>query len=196
MGLISDALARYQESAHLMDQLAADFPSRHINRFNQAVAHTRLSDTLDSQGQQIEALAPLQRSITVREQMLAEWPDRPDGERVRHELARNYMTAMRIAYELGRMEEAVEHCHRALAYRRLLVELLAQDYPADHPVIAYEAATLPITAPRMETVRLSDLVEADLRLQTTLVFPPAQPMERNQQMLDRLADLDRNFARP
>ena len=77
------------------------------------------------------------------------------------------------------------------AYRRLLVELLGQDYPPDHPVIAYEAATLPIAAPRMEEMRLSDLVEADLRLQTTLVFPPARPMQRNQIVLDRLAALDR-----
>ncbi len=77
------------------------------------------------------------------------------------------------------------------AYRQLLVELLGKDYPQSHPVIAYEAATLPITAPRMETLRLSDLVEADLRLQTTLVFPPARPMERNQEMLDRLAEIDR-----
>ncbi|MFS8064398.1 MAG: hypothetical protein ACMG5Z_07390, partial [Luteimonas sp.] len=77
------------------------------------------------------------------------------------------------------------------AYRQLLIELLAQDYPADHPVIAYEAATLPIATPRMEHMRLSDLVEADLRLQTTLVIPPARPMQRNQAMLDRLAELDR-----
>jgi tetrapyrrole (corrin/porphyrin) methylase-like protein len=77
------------------------------------------------------------------------------------------------------------------AYRRLLVEVLEQDYPASHPVIVYEAATLPITAPRIEQVRLCDLVDADLRLQTTLVFPPARPMEVNQQMLDRLAELDR-----
>lgn len=77
------------------------------------------------------------------------------------------------------------------AYRRLLVELLGHDYPQDHPVIAYEAATLPITAPRMEEMRLSDLAEADLGLQTTLVIPPARPMQRNQAMLDRLAELDR-----
>lgn len=77
------------------------------------------------------------------------------------------------------------------AYRRLLVELLAMDYPLTHPVIAYEAATLPITAPRMDEMRLSDLVDADLRLQTTLVFPPAMPMQRNQAMLDRLAAIDR-----
>jgi siroheme synthase len=77
------------------------------------------------------------------------------------------------------------------AYRQLLVELLARDYPMDHPVIAYEAATLPITAPRMDELRLSELVEADLRLQTTLVFPPAVPMQRNEEMLDRLSELDR-----
>jgi hypothetical protein len=77
------------------------------------------------------------------------------------------------------------------AYRQLLVELLAEDYPSTQPVIAYEAATLPIASPRREELRLSDLVDADLRLQTTLVFPPARPMQRNQRMLNRLAELDR-----
>jgi hypothetical protein len=76
------------------------------------------------------------------------------------------------------------------AYRRLLVELLSADYPLDHDVIAYEAATLPITSPRMERMPLSALVDADLRLQTTLVIPPARPMLRNQAMLDRLAAIE------
>ena len=81
-------------------------------------------------------------------------------------------------------------------YRRLLVELLAGDYPPEHEVIAYEAATLPIVAPRLERMRLADIVDADLRLQTTLVIPPSQPMQRNQQMLDRLAELDRAMSAP
>jgi hypothetical protein len=76
------------------------------------------------------------------------------------------------------------------AYRRLLVELLTQDYPIDHPVIAYEAATLPITAPRMDELRLSELVDADLRSETTLVLRPARRMEPNRTVLDRLAALD------
>lgn len=76
------------------------------------------------------------------------------------------------------------------AYRGLLVDLLEQDYPLSHEVIAYEAATLPITVPRMERMPLSGLVNADLRLQTTLVIPPARPMQRNQAMLDRIAALD------
>lgn len=75
-------------------------------------------------------------------------------------------------------------------YRRLLIELLSTDYPPTHEVIAYEAATLPITEPRMGRMRLSDLVDAELQLQTTLVIPPSQPMQRNQAMLDRLALLD------
>jgi len=79
-------------------------------------------------------------------------------------------------------------------YRRLLVELLAQEYPLVHEVIAYEAATLPITTPRMEGMPLSGLIEADLRLQTTLVIPPARPMQCNQAMLDRLAQIDLEIA--
>ena len=75
-------------------------------------------------------------------------------------------------------------------YRRLLVELLAQDYPLAHEVIAYEAATLPITTPRMGKMPLSGIVEADLGMQTTLVISPSRPMQRNHLMLERLATLD------
>ncbi len=76
------------------------------------------------------------------------------------------------------------------AYRQLLVDVLAQDYPLSHPVIAYEAATLPITVPRMDRMPLSALVDADIRLQTTLVVPPDRPMQCNQVMLGHLAALD------
>jgi len=79
-------------------------------------------------------------------------------------------------------------------YRRLLVGVLAQDYPLDHEVIAYEAATLPITAPRMQRMPLSGIEEAELGLQTTLVIPPARAMRRNQAVLDRLAELDARAA--
>ena len=80
-------------------------------------------------------------------------------------------------------------------YRRLLVDLLASDYAPSHEVIAYEAATLPIAAPRMERMPLRGIVEADLRLQTTLVIPPARPMRRDQSMLDRLAEVDRALSK-
>jgi siroheme synthase len=77
------------------------------------------------------------------------------------------------------------------AYRRLLVELLIEEgYPPDHEVIAYEAATLPIMAPRLERLPLSNVESAELRLQTTLVVPPAWPMERNEAILARIAAID------
>ena len=37
---------------------------------------------------------------------------------------------------------------------------------------------------------LSDLVSAELRLQTTLVVPPARTMERNDAMLARIAAME------
>lgn len=76
-------------------------------------------------------------------------------------------------------------------YRRLLLELLAEEgYPPEHEVIVYEAATLPISAPRMERMPLGALVDAQLFVQSTLVVPPAQPMRRNTGMLARIAQID------
>lgn len=81
------------------------------------------------------------------------------------------------------------------AYRQLLVELLAEEgYPAAHEVVVYEAATLPIAQPRIERIALAGLIQADLRPQTTLVVPPARPMQRNEGMLARIAALDAGIA--
>ena len=80
------------------------------------------------------------------------------------------------------------------AYRRLLVERLAEDYPADHVVTLYEAATLPISAPRMEQLALSRLVDAQLHLQTTLVVPPAMPLQEDLEMMNRIRHLDGQAA--
>lgn len=76
------------------------------------------------------------------------------------------------------------------AHRRLLVELLAETYPTDHEVIAYEAATLPIAAARVERMPLSGLIDAQLDLQTTLAIPPALSLRRNDRVLRRLAALE------
>lgn len=75
------------------------------------------------------------------------------------------------------------------AQRRVLVDLLLQDYPASHEVIAYEAATLPIVPPRTERMPLGDLVQADLKIQTTLVIPPARALAYNHELALRLRRL-------
>jgi uncharacterized protein YabN with tetrapyrrole methylase and pyrophosphatase domain len=77
------------------------------------------------------------------------------------------------------------------AYRRLLVELLARDYPRDHGIIVYRAATLPIEEPRIARMPLCGLPEAEIDLADTLVIPPAGDPEVNREMLERLAELDR-----
>lgn len=105
-------------------------------------------------------------------------------------------SAYLILWQVGHAgDRSVSRTITGPGYRRLLVELLAEDYPLDHAVIAYEAATLPISSPRTEGMPLAAIVDADLRLQTTLVIPPARALQRNQAMLDRIAALDREAAR-
>ena len=84
----------------------------------------------------------------------------------------------------------------APAYRQLLVDLLAQDYPLDHPCTVYEAATLPIARPRIESIALRDLPAVPLGMASTLVLPPSQPLRPNPAMLSRLAELDAALAIP
>lgn len=105
-------------------------------------------------------------------------------------------TAYLVLWQIGLAgDRSLSRFATGADYRRLLVELLAADYPPGHEVIAYEAATLPITAPRMERMPLAGIIDADLRLQTTLVIPPSRPMQRNQVMLDRLTEVDRAEAK-
>jgi hypothetical protein len=75
------------------------------------------------------------------------------------------------------------------AYRKILVELLRQYYPAEHQVILYEAVTLPIQQRRIEQLPLSALPDALMDLKTTLVIPPATSMQLNDALLDRLEKL-------
>lgn len=76
------------------------------------------------------------------------------------------------------------------AHRRLLVERLLEDYAADHEVIAYEAATLPIARPRMERIRLGDLADVPLHMHTTLVVPPGEKLQPDTAMLARIEALE------
>jgi hypothetical protein len=75
-------------------------------------------------------------------------------------------------------------------YRDLLVELLAEQYPLEHGVIVYEAATLAISSPRMDEIALRDLPATPVQLQSTLVIPPCQPMLRNERVLARIEQLE------
>jgi hypothetical protein len=101
-------------------------------------------------------------------------------------------TAYLVLWQIGVVgDRSVSRFQTGPAYRRLLVELLCEEgYPPGHEVIVYEAATLPISPSRMTRMPLSALVDAELHLQSTLVVPPARPLQPNQAMLARIDAID------
>lgn len=72
------------------------------------------------------------------------------------------------------------------AQRRLLVDRLAEDYPLDHEVIVYEAATVALSTPRIDRMPLAAFVDASLQMHSTLVLPPAFPLVPDRAMRRRL----------
>lgn len=80
------------------------------------------------------------------------------------------------------------------AYRQLLVEQLLDYYPVDHQVALYECANSALEATRIEWLPLAELATAEVTIKTTLLIPPSQSMQKNQPMLARLAELDKQLA--
>lgn len=80
-------------------------------------------------------------------------------------------------------------------YRQVLVDLLLEHYPSDHQVILYQAKGIAIDTMRAEQISLSELVDAELFLNTTLVIPPSVKMQPNDKILALLADIDRKEIR-
>lgn len=76
------------------------------------------------------------------------------------------------------------------AYRQVLVDVLSRDYPENHEVIIYRAATLPMDSPRIERLPLAHLPQADISSAETLVVPPACQLESDLEILARLTALD------
>ncbi|TBR36168.1 MULTISPECIES: SAM-dependent methyltransferase [Dyella] len=77
------------------------------------------------------------------------------------------------------------------AYRELLTELLARDYPLDHEVIIYRAATLPIERPSIRRITLRELPQVPMSAEETVVLPPAYALKPNAAMQARLEALDK-----
>ena len=81
------------------------------------------------------------------------------------------------------------------AYRQVLVDLLLEHYPADHQVILYQAKGIAIDAMRDDKIALVDLVDAELFMHTTLVIPPCSNMIPNEDILTKLAAIDKREER-
>jgi hypothetical protein len=80
------------------------------------------------------------------------------------------------------------------AYRQVLVDLLSRDYPLDHEVIVYRAATLPIQRAEIIRVALRDLPTVEMSAKETVVLPPATRLKQNVAIRARLAALDKESA--
>src|SRR6185295_6355942 len=82
----------------------------------------------------------------------------------------------------------------AAAGLRLLAEVLAESYPADHEVVLYEASLLPACAPKVERVALAELPAAEAGGSTVLYVPPRDEMDHDWAMVERARRLDRASA--
>lgn len=69
---------------------------------------------------------------------------------------------------------------------RAFIEFLTQWYPAEHQVILYEAAVLPIETFRAEKVPINQLDTAELNMKTTMVIPPVRELKLNTNILASL----------
>ena len=81
------------------------------------------------------------------------------------------------------------------AYRQVLVDLLLEHYPRDHQIILYQAKGIAIEPMRDDKIALTDLVDAELLMQTTLVIPPCSKMQPNEAILEKLAAIDKKEDR-
>lgn len=75
------------------------------------------------------------------------------------------------------------------AFRQVLVDVLARDYPLEHEVIVYRAATLAICLPRVERLPLARLPSARLGTEDTLVVPPCMSLRLDEKVAEHLAKL-------
>ncbi|MFZ0871562.1 MAG: SAM-dependent methyltransferase [Rhodanobacter sp.] len=100
-------------------------------------------------------------------------------------------TAYLMLWQVGVAgDQSLARFSTGAAYRQVLVDVLACDYPLQHEVIIYRTATLPIQQTRIDRVALGDLPLADVGMADTVVVPPARAMEPNPEIRARLAALD------
>lgn len=91
---------------------------------------------------------------------------------------------------------ATARIRRGLA---VLTDVLCERYPRDTQIVLYEAAVLPVDAPRTDTMPLHALPDAAVHDLTTLYIPPSGPAPMDTRMVARLgmniAALSNGFAR-
>ena len=101
-------------------------------------------------------------------------------------------TAYLVLWQVGLVgDRSLARFSTGPAYRQVLVDVLARDYPLAHEVIIYRTPTLPIQQARIERLALGALAQADVGMADTVVIPPARAMQVDHAMRARLDVLDR-----
>ena len=104
-------------------------------------------------------------------------------------------TAYLVLWQVGLVgDQSLARFSTGPAYRQVLVDVLARDYPLDHEVTLYRAPTLPIQEPRIERLPLGSLPQAEVGMADTMVLPPAVPLQVDHAMRARLSELDQACA--
>ncbi len=100
-------------------------------------------------------------------------------------------TAYLVLWQVGLVgDQSLARFSTGPAYRQVLVDVLARDYPLDHEITLYRAPTLPIQQPRIERLPLCDLPQAEVGMADTMVLPPAGPLQVDHARRARLSELD------
>lgn len=96
-------------------------------------------------------------------------------------------TAMLVLWQPSLAGElSLKRFETTAARIQVLVDKLARDYPLDHTVILYEAATSPLEKTRIDEIRLRDLPTTPMSTTTTLVIPAAFPLKRDEAIMAQL----------
>ena len=94
-----------------------------------------------------------------------------------------------VLWQAGVIGQQFAAQHSSESALQVLVDRLALDYPLDHRLVIYRAATLPILEPRIERVALRKLAAVRVEAPDTLVLPPTRKLEPDLKMLRRMEKL-------
>lgn len=104
-------------------------------------------------------------------------------------------SALLILWQVGVVGDASCKEFSTTAQRvQILVDKLLRDYPSEHQVVIYEAATLAIKPPRIDYVALQQLADIPLSQISTLVVPPVGRAEPDAQVLKQLGISEQQFS--
>jgi tetratricopeptide (TPR) repeat protein/predicted Ser/Thr protein kinase len=121
------AIAMYQESLPILDDLAADHPADPARRAQIATTWYELSKLYRLTNQAAAAAAACTSATAEWNRLTSAFPDR---WQYRAELARSLISQSNLDFKLGHMAAARATCEQALAMRRKL----AAEHPADEGV--------------------------------------------------------------